>query len=668
MKKIFLILMVWLFSSVIIGCAELGSIDAANRDVKIGFTGSDNIDRVTTNIILMDTVAGYADSTVTWNSSDENVIAITGEVTRPTSNDVKVTMSYVLSFREETRDGNFVLTVIKENGVEPDSIDEVKKGISIVFKGSDNINNVTEDIILMDTVAGYADSTVTWNSSNENVIAVTGEVTRPTTSDVKVTMSYVLEFNGETREDNFVLTVIKKSSDYAQSIDFYYINDLHGGFDKDSQQLGISYIANYFRNTKEANPDSSLFVAGGDMFQGTALSNYQNGYYAQWILNELNFDCMVIGNHEFDWGIDEILKYHDGNPENGEANYPLLGANIFDKATNSLLPNVKPYIIIERGGYKIGIIGTIGYGLESSIAYTKIKDYYFSRPQDAVKEYAPILRQKGCDLVVSLSHDAGEYTNSVIGNFTGNQKVDLIFNAHDHWIKNENINGIPVIESGSSGRAIGHVGFEFDDNKKPVAMVNTNITSHTLLGVADTIVENKLNNLKAILDPTHSPTLLTSSSSYDKNELTAWMGKLMAAYTGAAIGVHNTGGTRTSISRNQVINGYLIFEIFPFDNIIIKAEIKGKYIKEYLNSSSSAVRYYYNGNISMLADETYYTFATNDYIYYGSYADELRLNARNEVIYDNIYIRDIMMAEFNLQKVYGTTFSTSNPIRTTPTS
>lgn len=62
-----------------------------------------------------------------------------------------------------------------------------------------------------------------------------------------------------------------------------------------------------------------------------------NGLAVIECMNMMNFDVMGIGNHEFDWEIDTILQYFDGNTENGEANFPLLNANIYLYSDDSLL-------------------------------------------------------------------------------------------------------------------------------------------------------------------------------------------------------------------------------------------------------------------------------------------------------------------------------------------
>ena len=111
-------------------------------------------------------------------------------------------------------------------------------------------------------------------------------------------------------------------------------------------------------------------------------------------MSAMGFDAMVVGNHEFDWGIDVVTNYFDGNPVNGEATFPLLGANVFYSGTMDSVAHIDPYTIIEREDVKIGIIGTIGYGLEESIAASRINGYVFASPTDIIEDYAIKLKKR----------------------------------------------------------------------------------------------------------------------------------------------------------------------------------------------------------------------------------------------------------------------------------
>ena len=107
------------------------------------------------------------------------------------------------------------------------------------------------------------------------------------------------------------------------TLNIYYLNDLHGRILPDGSSMGIANIANLILDAKDQDPEHTIFLAGGDMLQGHVISNYYTGASVIDILNHMDLDAYVVGNHEFDWGIDQVLQYFDGTNEL-QAQYPFL--------------------------------------------------------------------------------------------------------------------------------------------------------------------------------------------------------------------------------------------------------------------------------------------------------------------------------------------------------
>ncbi len=135
------------------------------------------------------------------------------------------------------------------------------------------------------------------------------------------------------------------------------------------------------------------------MWQGSADSNLTHGALVTEAMNEMNFAAMTLGNHEFDW-TDEYIRANDEL-----ANFPFLGANIFDKRTSELADFVDAYTMIERQGVRIGIIGIIGSSLEGSILATAVANYNFVSATSVVPLAANQLRNQGADIVILLNHE-----------------------------------------------------------------------------------------------------------------------------------------------------------------------------------------------------------------------------------------------------------------------
>ena len=171
-------------------------------------------------------------------------------------------------------------------------------------------------------------------------------------------------------------------------INLFSINDFHGGAYSDIENL--EYIGGYLKFQRSLDPDT-IILGAGDIFQGTALSNYYHGLPIVDVFNNIGFDGFVIGNHEFDWGIEEITAYRDGDTTNGEMEYPLLAANIVYEDSGDPLENTVPYIIKDVQGVKVGIIGVIGDVIDS-ISASRTENMVFLDAVDTVSQYAETLR------------------------------------------------------------------------------------------------------------------------------------------------------------------------------------------------------------------------------------------------------------------------------------
>lgn len=193
-----------------------------------------------------------------------------------------------------------------------------------------------------------------------------------------------------------------------QTIEIFSVNDLHGlaYFDSSNFQNAISAYAKLGRYilAQQARTTNTLFIANGDILQGSAFSNYYYGLPMIESLNAMNLDAFVIGNHEFDWGIDKIENYKDQNPDNGEANYPFLAANIVNKTTKEPMPWTQPYLIKTFGDVKVGVIGLIG-DVYTSIAPSRVAEYEFLDYVTVARQYTYHLRvNEGVDIVIVSVH------------------------------------------------------------------------------------------------------------------------------------------------------------------------------------------------------------------------------------------------------------------------
>ena len=417
-------------------------------------------------------------------------------------------------------------------------------------------------------------------------------------------------------------------------INVIMINDNHGVLDEedggiDKIATGISYSASLGNIVK---------IANGDMFQGTYISSTLRGLPMLDVLNELDFDAFVIGNHEFDWGLDEIQKYKDGDLSNGEAEFPFLGANIYDTRTGERVEWIDPYTVVTFGEIKIGIIGIIG-DVETSILVTHVENYDFVDPRNIVKDLAKELRTtEECDVVIVAIHGDDDSLNADIAKYTGNSKIDAIFTAHSHIPTDEEIRrasgNVCVLQNGGYGDSFAALTLTFDENG------NLKDTDGVLIDgdrFADTGILNAVFGKYEEYMAIGETVLLTVPNDISKYDVGISVAQSMYVKYNVDFAVINKGGVRTSIDAGEVTYAE-VFQVLPFENEVYIVTLSGKLLKSYLNSGTSI--YYWGISKNSIVDNQYYQIAIIDYVYVGYTFDDYR----NESCIDtNDLVRDVFI-------------------------
>lgn len=451
------------------------------------------------------------------------------------------------------------------------------------------------------------------------------------------------------------LTTTPPSKDeVVEELTILTTNDFHGAIAETGGQYGIARLAQNFKMVKDASK-ATVIVSAGDMFQGTALSNYNHGKTIVDIMNIMEFDAMTLGNHEFDWGYSEMYQYVDGNTNNGEAKFPFLGCNIIEKATGTLPDGVKAYQIVERGGLKIAIIGYMGYGNESDIATQMIEPYQFVQPVPVIQDLTQKLRtEEKVDVVIVVGHE-GKDSNQELALLEGDARIDAIINGHTHirytgTLKRSDGVSIPYIQTGSAGENYGVITLNIDKETKQVtggtALAKANI------GEKNDEVAKIVSQLEEETAPVFGRVIGVASSKIERYGAADWAATALWEYAKTDLAVINIGGIRSQafpigVGENILVSK--IYEIMPFDNVLKTTELYGSDIRTLVNNGSLVksanvdVRsntIYING--SPLNDQQKYSVATIDYIFdQKSYPFYKGTNSVNT----GVLFRDILIAK-----------------------
>ncbi len=274
--------------------------------------------------------------------------------------------------------------------------------------------------------------------------------------------------------------------------------DIHGnvypinyGLNAESP-VGMGKIATLIK--KEKKMDShTMIIDNGDVIQGTPLT-YHFARYLQHepnpmikILNHIGYDAAVLGNHEFNYGLDILGRAIE------ESSFPWLSANLLNKETGEPYFG-KPYIIKEyKDGPKIGVLGLTTHYIPNWEKDEHIEGIEFQDCLQAAKKWVPYLKNKEkVDLLILSYHGGferdiktGEPTEVLTSENQGYQicqevaDIDILLTGHQHrFISGQSINGVLVVQSGSQGRALGKVSVEF--TKEPAGWKVSSKTSELL--------------------------------------------------------------------------------------------------------------------------------------------------------------------------------------------
>jgi len=303
-------------------------------------------------------------------------------------------------------------------------------------------------------------------------------------------------------------------------------NDIHGGIEpivaKDGTVEGglaaFSGAVQAMRaglKRKLGDQVAVLVVDAGDQFQGTLISNYNEGRLVLQAMSQVGYDVAITGNHDYDFGPvgwleDEVTPATVDKDPRGAlkaalayANFPLISANTFLRSslrdaagnevqvdqegcnpmaqagrpapvidwTSAASPDfLKPYMIKDVGGVRVAVIGIDNVLTPTTTTPANVSDLCFEREADAYLRVRAQLDGKA-DVFVLLIHDGNASTDSLSklvqtlvssSNPAHGAVVDAVISGHTHYTYNVTVAGVSVIQSGANGKAYGRIDLTYD--------------------------------------------------------------------------------------------------------------------------------------------------------------------------------------------------------------
>lgn len=357
------------------------------------------------------------------------------------------------------------------------------------------------------------------------------------------------------------------------------INDFHGALLEKDKTPGAAKLATFILNERALNPKGTLLLSAGDMFQGSVRSNILYGQPVVEMMNNLNFNAMALGNHEFDWGVDVMRKLAKSS------SFPWLAANVIENYTNKPLPFTLPYVITKANGINVGIIGLTTPETAYTSSMNVVSNFKFIEPKDILDQTIDDVKKAGAQVVIVVSHlgssPGATITGEVVAITAQNNKPDAIISGHTHENVAGKVNGIPIVQALTRGHYVGEIKLLYSttENKVIDSTVQTLLVNPKNLQPNKTmekIVARSAKKAHAIEQNVLAEAV--KPIPHDRHTFSV-LGELFTDFVrkdlGTDIAFINGGGLRRSLAQGKVTLGDM-YDISPFDNTIVTMDITGK--------------------------------------------------------------------------------------------
>lgn len=353
---------------------------------------------------------------------------------------------------------------------------------------------------------------------------------------------------------------------------------------------------------KKLDGQNVILLNGGDNFQGSLFYTTYKGKAEAEFLNQMKFDAMTVGNHEFDDGEDALAPFLD------VIQFPVLSANVKASAAAKVGDRIKPSIVLEIGGQKIGIVGAVT--TETPEIASPGPNITIEDDVKTITAEVEKLKAEGVNKIIALTHVGYPRDKEMIAKIPG---VDVVVGGHTHsllsntdakaegpyptMIDNPEGYKVPVTQAASYSKYLGEFKVVFDDNGVVKEASGDPIFLDKSI-TPDQAVLDRIKELGAPIEELKTKLVGESTAPIDGSREACRareceMGNLVSDAVldrvkdqGVSIVFTNGGGLRASIDQGPVTMGEVL-TVLPFQNTIATFQISGKDIVAALENGVS---------------------------------------------------------------------------------
>lgn len=387
-----------------------------------------------------------------------------------------------------------------------------------------------------------------------------------------------------TEEENTEETLQEEEKEEPFVLDILHVNDIHGKLDYSENSIGYAKLKTYY----DSLPGNKLLFDLGDHSQGEVEVNLKKGRPTFEIMNLVGFDATVLGNHEFDFGYQDLID------NTNIANYPVLSSNISGTHT------FDQGFIKEIDGVKVGIFGIATPETKYKASPLNTKGLEFNSPVEVAKSEVKRLKDEGAEIVIALVHlgidgsTAEEQRSTALLDIDG---LDLVLDGHSHSIFSKQVGDTFTAQVGTKFALLGKVTLTYDKETGEKTFSSTQLSPSDFADVQENKqVKEYIDNLVKEVEPLKEEVIgrtdvLLEGTREEVRSRQTNLGQIIVTAikeaTNADVVLTNGGGIRASIEVGDITKGDVL-TVLPFGNTVTVIEATGQDILDALTFGTIA--------------------------------------------------------------------------------
>ncbi|PIE07527.1 MAG: multifunctional 2',3'-cyclic-nucleotide 2'-phosphodiesterase/5'-nucleotidase/3'-nucleotidase [Rhodobacterales bacterium] len=360
---------------------------------------------------------------------------------------------------------------------------------------------------------------------------------------------------------------------------------------------GVARVKTMIDQLREELAGQNLIVLdAGDQYQGSLMYTTYKGDVEAEMMERIGFDAMAVGNHEFDDGPEGLAKLID------KTSFPVVSGNLDLSASTLLKDKVTPYVVLEVGGEKIGIVSALA--TDTTETSSPGPNVVFQDEIESLAADVAALEAEGVNKIIALTHVGVTKDMRIAASVPG---LDAVVGGHSHTRFSNTEEGamayptmvgdVPVVQAYAYSKYVGHLTLVFNDEGKVVSATGDTILLDASVGEDSEIVA-RVAELAGPVEEAMAKVVAEAAEMIDGSRDTCRsmecpMGDLVADAMldrvkdqGITIAIQNGGGLRASIDAGEVTMGEVV-TVLPFQNTLSTFFVSGQTIVDALENGVS---------------------------------------------------------------------------------